>query len=60
MLVTRLTDIIETATGVKIPPSGEISFALIISLAILLMKRFKAIYNYIIRLVRKIMKVGIV
>ncbi len=35
ILVTRSADIVETATGIKIPPSREISFASITSLAIL-------------------------
>jgi len=46
MLVTRSTDIIETATGVKIPPRGEMSFASITSMAMSSMKRFKATYNH--------------
>ncbi len=58
MLVTRSADIVETATGVKILPSGEISFASITSIAISSIKRFKATYNYIIGLVREIIEVG--
>ena len=45
MLVTRSADILETATGVKISLSGEMSFASITSLATLSIKRFKAIYG---------------
>ena len=44
----------------KIPLSGEISFASITSLTMLSIKRFKVIYNYIIRLVREVIKVEIV
>ena len=43
----------------KILSSKKISFTSITSLAILLIKRFKVIYNYIIRLVRKVMKVKV-
>ena len=46
ILVTSSADIVEIATGVKIPPSGEISFVSIISMAMSSMKRFKATYNY--------------
>ncbi len=59
MLVTRSADIVETATGVKIPPSGEISFTSITSLAMLSIKRFKATYNYIIRLAREVIEIGV-
>jgi hypothetical protein len=45
MLVTRSADIAETATGVKIPPSGEMSFPSITSMAMSSMKRFKATYK---------------
>ena len=58
MLVTRSADIEETATGVKIQPSGEMSFASTTSLAISSMKRFKATYNHIMRLAREVMEVG--
>lgn len=58
MLVTRSADIAETATGVKIPPSGEMSFALITSLAMSSMKRFKATYNHTMRLAGEVMEVG--
>lgn len=57
MLVTRSADIAETATGVKILPSGEMSFASITSLAMSSMKRFKATYNHIMRLAREAMEV---
>jgi hypothetical protein len=57
MLVTRLADIAETATGVKIPPSREISFASITSIAMSSMKRFKATYNHTIGLARETIKV---
>ena len=59
MLVTRSADIIEIATGIKILLSREISFTSITSLAILLIKRFKVIYNYIIRLVREVTEVRV-
>jgi hypothetical protein len=58
MLVTRLVDIVKTAIRVKILLSKEISFALITLIAMLLIKRFKATYNYTIRLAKEIMKVG--
>lgn len=57
MLVTRLADIAETATSVKIPSSEEISFASITSLTMSSIKRFKATYNYTIRLAREVIKV---
>ena len=60
ILVTRSVNIVEIATGMKIPLSGEISFASITSLTMLSIKRFKVIYNYIIRLVREVIKVEIV
>jgi hypothetical protein len=58
MLVTRSADIAKTATGVKIPPSREMSFALITLIAMLLIKRFKATYNHTIGLARETMEVG--
>ena len=58
MLVTRSADIVETATGVKILPSGEMSFASITSMAMSSMKRFKATYNHTMGLAREIMEVG--
>ena len=58
MLITRSADIAETATDIKIPPSGEMSFTSITSLAISSIKRFKATYNHTIRLAREIIKVG--
>ena len=58
MLVTRSADIAETATGMKIPPSGEMSFASITSLAMSSMKRFKATYNHTMRLAEEVMEVG--
>jgi hypothetical protein len=57
MLVTRLADIVKIAIGVKILLSREISFALITLIAMLLIKRFKATYNYMIRLAKEIIKV---
>lgn len=56
----RLINIIKIATNIKISLSEEISFTSIILLTILLIKRFKIIYNYIIRLIRKIIKIEIV
>jgi hypothetical protein len=53
MLVTRPADIAETATGVKIPPRGEMSFASITSMAMSSMKRFKATYNHTMGLARR-------
>ena len=53
MLVTRSAVIAETATGVKIPPRGEISFVSITSMAMSSMKRFKATYNHTIGLARR-------
>lgn len=58
MLVTKLADIVETAIGVKILLSKEISFASITLIAMLLIKRFKATYNYTIRLAKEIIEVG--
>jgi hypothetical protein len=60
MLVTSSADVAETATGVKIPPSGEMSFASITSMAMAMssMKRFKATYNHTMGLAREIMEVG--
>jgi hypothetical protein len=43
---------------VKIPPSGEMSFASITSIAMSSMKRFKATYNRTIELAREIMEAG--
>lgn len=57
MLVTRSADIAETATGVKIPPSGEMSFASITSLAMSSMKRSKATYNHTMRLAREVSEI---
>ena len=53
MLVTRSADIAEIATGVKIPPRGEMSFDSITSIAMLSIKRFKATYNHTMRLARE-------
>jgi hypothetical protein len=58
MLVTSLADIVETAMGVKIPPNGEMSFALIASMAMLSTKRFKATYNHTMGLAMEIIEVG--
>ena len=56
ILVTSSVEIAKTATGVKIPPSGDISFASITSMAILSIKRFKATYNHTLGLVRDKLK----
>jgi hypothetical protein len=56
MLVTSSADIAETATGVKIPPSGEMSFASTTLIAMSSIKRFKAIYNHTTRLTKEIAK----
>ena len=46
MFVTNSAGIVETAKGVKVSPSGEMSFASMASLAISSMKRFKATCSY--------------
>ncbi len=53
MFVTRLANIVETTTRVKISSKKEISFASITSMAMSSMKRFKAIYNYTMGLAKR-------
>jgi len=54
MLVTSSADIAETATGVKISPSGKMSFASTTSIAMSSIKRFKATYNHTTGLAKEI------
>lgn len=58
MLATRSADIVETATGVKIPPSGDMSFPSTTSFAMSSVKRFKATYSCTIGLAREVVEIG--
>lgn len=57
MLSIKLIDIIKIAIEVKILLSKKINFALFTLMAIFLIKHLKAIYNRVIFLPKKIIKV---
>ena len=59
ILVTRSVDIVETATGVKMPPSREMSFDSITSIAMSSVKRFKATYDPTVGLARETAEAGV-